>query len=68
MAIMVYSHYMLGDGLNKTTPALIFGMLLVCRFIVYLQILLREREPNEEKISKENKNAQIHNNQRVKSE
>jgi hypothetical protein len=44
MAVTVYSHYMLGDGLEKTTPSLIFGMLLACRFIVYLQILLRERD------------------------
>ena len=28
-----YTHYMMGDALNKTTPAIVFGLLLACRFV-----------------------------------
>lgn len=71
VAVMIYTHYMLGDGLNKTTPLLIFGMLLACRFIVYLQVLLREREEAVSKSSDAddtNRNADKHSRQRQKDE
>ncbi len=68
MAVMIYTHYMLGDGLNKTTPLLIFGMLLACRFIVYLQVLLREREEAASKSNDKNKRTDNHDRQRLKAE
>ena len=38
----VYTHWALKDGMEKMTPALVFGLLLGCRFIVYLQVKTRE--------------------------
>ena len=37
----VYTHYALQDGIEKMTPALVFGLLLGCRFIVHLQVKAR---------------------------
>lgn len=68
VAVMIYTHYMLGDGLNKTTPLLIFGMLLACRFIVYLQVLLREREEATSQSNDSNKGTDKHVRQRQKDE
>ena len=44
-----YTHYALGDSLEKMTPALVFGLLLACRLIVVAQVTAREkREQMEE--------------------
>ena len=47
MLINIYSHYMLKEGLDKMTPACVFGLLLICRFIVRLQVEARERRQIE---------------------
>ena len=38
----VYTHYMLNDSMDKVTPALVFGLLLTCRLVVYLQVRNRD--------------------------
>jgi len=38
----LYTHYVLGDSLDKMTSALIFGLLLICRYIVRYQVNARE--------------------------
>ena len=45
----IYSHYALKDGMDKMTPALIFGLLLGCRFIVHLQVRSREAKQAKQK-------------------
>ena len=44
----VYGHFMLKEGMDKMTPALVFGLLLACRFIVHLQVKAREQRQMEE--------------------
>ena len=44
----VYSHYMLRDSLDKMTSSLIFGLLLICRFVVRLQVNSREAKQRAE--------------------
>lgn len=44
----IYSHYMLHDSLDKMTSSLIFGLLLVCRFVVRLQVNSRETKQRRE--------------------
>ncbi|ELU03263.1 hypothetical protein CAPTEDRAFT_181278 [Capitella teleta] len=39
----VYGHFMLKEGMDKMTPALVFSLLLACRFIVHLQVKAREQ-------------------------
>ena len=45
----VYTHFALKDGMDKMTPALIFGLLLGCRFIVHLQVRAREAKLAKQK-------------------
>jgi hypothetical protein len=45
----VYVHFALKDGMDKMTPALIFGLLLGCRFIVHLQVRSREARQAKQK-------------------
>ena len=47
----IYTHYMLKDGLDKMTPALVFGLLLTCRFITYLQVRAREARQAREAVA-----------------
>lgn len=35
----IYTHYALKDTLDKMTPALVFGLLLICRYITYNAIM-----------------------------
>ncbi len=49
----MYGHYSLGDKMDKLTPALVFGLLLVCRFIVNLQVRAREKRQLEERLERE---------------
>lgn len=44
----VYTHYALKEGVDKMTPALVFGLLLGCRFIVHLQV--RARTAKQQKL------------------
>jgi len=39
----LYTHYMSGDSMEKMTSALIFSLLLTCRFVVRLQVQAREK-------------------------
>lgn len=48
----VYTHYALKDGIEKMTPALVFGLLLGCRFIVHLQVKAREAKQGRQVASK----------------
>ena len=54
MAGAVYTHYALKDGMDKMTPALVFGLLLGCRFVVYLQVRHRD-EKNAQRFVQEKK-------------
>lgn len=45
----VYGHFMLKEGMDKMTPALVFGLLLACRFIVHLQVKARENKKLKER-------------------
>ena len=45
----IYTHWALKDGMDKMTPALIFGLLLACRFIVHLQVKSREMKQAKQK-------------------
>ena len=47
----VYTHWALKDKMEKMTPSLVFGLLLACRFIVYIQIKSREAKALQGKIS-----------------
>ncbi|ESO94853.1 hypothetical protein LOTGIDRAFT_117941 [Lottia gigantea] len=38
----VYAHYALDEGLEKMSPAIVFALLLTCRFIIFLQSLASE--------------------------
>ena len=42
MCLSTYNHYALGDGMDKMTPDLVFGLLLACRYIVNIQVSTRE--------------------------
>ena len=55
MAGAVYGHYALKEGMDKMTPALVFGLLLACRFIVHLQVKARETRLLKEAAAKEKK-------------
>jgi len=55
----VYIHFALKDGIEKMTPALVFGLLLGCRFIVHLQVKAREaRQAREAEAQVETKKEQ----------
>lgn len=51
----VYTHYALKEGMDKMTPALVFGLLLGCRYIVHLQVRAREQRLLKEAAAKEKK-------------
>jgi len=55
MSGAVYGHYALKEGMDKMTPALVFGLLLACRFIVHLQVKAREAKVQKEAAMKEKK-------------
>lgn len=38
----IYAHYALDEGLEKMSPALVFGLLLTCRLVIYIQSLAAE--------------------------
>jgi len=54
----VYGHYALSDGMDKMTPALVFGLLLACRFVVYYQVRAREEHILKQKAEKLVKEAE----------
>ena len=54
----VYGHYMLKQGMDKMTPALVFGLLLACRFVVHLQVRAREARQFKERDATEAKKTQ----------
>ncbi len=51
----VFTHYMLKEGMEKMTPALVFGLLLGCRYVVHLQVRAREEHQVQEADMKEKK-------------
>ena len=54
----VYTHVMLNESMDKITPALVFGLLLACRLVVYLQVKNRDqRESKAEPAAAERKTA-----------
>ena len=57
----VYTHYMLGESMDKITPALVFSLLLCCRLVVYLQVRHRNQEkPDDMKHCKHYQKLQKH--------
>ena len=48
MCLSTYNHYALGDGMDKMTPDLVFGLLLACRYIVNIQVRTREEKKARE--------------------
>ena len=54
----VYGHYVLKDGMDKMTPALVFGLLLACRFVVHHQIRLREEKQAKERCARDQSTAE----------
>jgi hypothetical protein len=49
----VYGHYALKEGMDKMTPALVFGLLLSCRFVVHYQVRTRENRIAKEALEKQ---------------
>lgn len=47
MMLQFYTHYALGDSFERMAPSLIFALLLVCRLIILLQVIKREKEEME---------------------
>jgi len=43
-----YTHFALGDSFERMAPSLVFGLLLVCRFIILYQVTQRENKELEE--------------------
>ena len=39
-----YTHYSLGDTFERMAPSLVFGLLLVCRMVIWYQVSARERK------------------------
>ena len=44
MALQFYTYFALGDNFERMAPSLIFGLLLVCRLVILLQVIKKERE------------------------
>lgn len=42
-----YTHFALGDPFERMAPALVFGLLIVCRFIILYQVSQREKKEFE---------------------
>ena len=42
-----WTHFSLGDTFERQAPALVFGLLLVCRLIIYFQVVAREKKDEE---------------------
>lgn len=42
-----YTHYSLGDSFERIAPSLVFGLLLICRMVIYYQVCARERKEEE---------------------
>lgn len=47
MVFQFYTHYSLGDSFERMAPALIFGLLLMCRLIILLQVVKKEKKDLE---------------------
>lgn len=47
MMLQFYTHYALDDSFERMAPSLIFGLLLVCRLIILLQVIKKEKEEIE---------------------
>lgn len=41
-ALFFYTHVKLGDKFERIAPSIVFGLMLLCRLIVYLQVQARE--------------------------
>jgi hypothetical protein len=66
MAGSFYTHFALGDSFERMAPSLIFGLLLVCRLIILLQVIKKEKQDLEE--YKEYIKAQMEQQQRMENE
>ena len=42
-----YTHYALGDTFERMAPSLVFGLLLVCRLVIWFQVKAREKRDEE---------------------
>ena len=47
MAGGFYTHYALKDAFERLAPSLVFGLLLVCRLIIYYQVSTKEKREEE---------------------
>lgn len=47
MMLQFYTHYALDDSFERMAPSLIFGLLLVCRLIILLQVIKKEKDEIE---------------------
>ena len=43
----LYTHYALNDPFERMAPALIFGLLTICRLIILYQVSRKERQEEE---------------------
>ena len=58
ISLSVYTHWASNNGMDKMTPALVFGLLLACRYIVHLQVRARTEKLAKETATKETKKTQ----------
>ena len=42
-----YTHYALGDSFERMAPSLIFGLLLICRLVILMQVIKKEKQDLE---------------------
>jgi len=63
----VYTHYIMGDTLDKMTSALIFSLLLLCRYIVRLQVNARESPLTNTKVTCQNQEIFLTPEHRISS-
>jgi hypothetical protein len=64
-ALFFYTHIKLGDKFERIAPSIVFGLMLLCRLIVYLQIQAREEAEKRRAVREERKKRLTELNQSV---
>jgi len=48
VSLAIYSHWQINDRLDRIAPAIVFALMLICRFIINAQQLRRKNKPSTE--------------------
>jgi ABC-type Fe3+ transport system permease subunit len=45
VSLAIYSHWKINDRLDRIAPAIVFALMLVCRFVISVQHTRRKNRP-----------------------